>query len=329
MTERTVIVAGAAGFIGAAVSARLLETGCRVIGLDNLNNYYSTRLKHRRLEPLTSNPRFQFSELDIVDRSALEELFSNAGRVDAVINLAAQAGVRHSFADPVHCFRSNVVGCLNLLDATQKSAIPKFILASSSTLYANSDPPFSEDSVTGTTRSPYAESKKKAESIASGFHEKHELDVTVLRYFTVYGPAGRPDMAYLKFAQAIDQGKPILLFGDGHQARDFTHIDDIVRGTIAALQPAGYQVFNLGQGGQPISMLSLIERIGKQLQKTPNIEFHPPQPGDMDSTQADNTRARQQLNWEPQVEFESGIVETIEWYKHNRDLFLPDVARSE
>ena len=292
-----------------------------MVGIDNLNSFYSTELKHYRLNRLKAFSNFEFVPIDITNQIELGDFFQKQGVFDAVINLAAQAGVRQSFKHPEIYFRTNVNGCRNLLEAMLEFEISKFVLASSSTLYAGWVPPFQESNEFRTLQSPYAESKRLAESIASQFHQKHSIDVSILRYFTAYGPAGRPDMCYLKFAKRIDDQTPIELFGDGEQARDFTYIDDIVAATIAALRPVGCEVFNVGSGESPISINELIRQLGGLLGKTPVVELHPAHRGDLATTQADCKKAKRILGWEAQVDFETGLSKTVDWYKKNRTLF--------
>lgn len=216
-----------------------------MVGLDNLNDYYDPRLKQHRLEPLLKSPGFSFAEIDIEDGAALDRIFADH-RFDAVINLAARAGVRASITDPHLYMRTNTVGTLNLLERMVLHAVPKFVIASTSSLYAGQPMPFTEDSIVTRPISPYAATKLAAESLAHVWHHLHGVDVSVLRYFTVYGPAGRPDMAPFRFCEWIRRGEPITLYGDGTQTRDFTYIDDIARGTLAGLKPLGYEIINLG-----------------------------------------------------------------------------------
>lgn len=326
LTSTRVVVAGAAGFIGAVVSQQLLDAGHEVLGIDNLNDYYSVGLKRSRIERLDLAKHFQFVRCDILDENSLQAAIRSQGPFQAIINLAAQAGVRNSFLHPKSYFRTNVMGCHNLLRVALDNSISKFVLASSSTLYANCSPPFREDAPIGTVYSPYAESKKTAELLVEYYHDQHQIDTTVLRYFTVYGPAGRPDMCYLQFAKAIDREVPITLYGDGTQTRDFTFVDDIARGTILALEPVGFQVVNLGGGGEPISINQLIHQIGRLLGKEPKVHLHPRHQADMGSTQANIEKAASLFGWKPQTEFQNGLEETIRWYKTHRYLFPPPPA---
>src|SRR5438270_7239105 len=268
------LLTGAAGFIGSKVCRLLLDAGHDVVGIDNLNSAYDPRLKHWRLRELLSAARFRFEQLDIADFAAMERFFDRESRLggagsdrgaapfDAVLNLAARAGVRPSVADPWVYFQTNADGTLNLLELCRRWGVKKFVLSSTSSLYGTDNPvPFAEDADPSRPLSPYAASKKAAETIAFTYHHLHGLDVTVLRYFTVYGPAGRPDMSVFRFMRKIDEGTPLELFGDGSQARDFTFVDDIAAGTVLALKPVGYQVINLGGGNAPVTMTAVIEKL--------------------------------------------------------------------
>jgi nucleoside-diphosphate-sugar epimerase len=290
-----------------------------VTGLDELNDAYDPRLKHWRLERLKARGGLRFFQTDIRDRAALERLWDEAGPFDAVLNLAARAGVRQSLENPWVYFDTNTTGTLNLLEMCRHRGVNKFVLASTSSLYGSRNPvPYREDADTNHPLSPYAASKKAAEALCHSYHHLYEIDVTVVRYFTVYGPAGRPDMSLFRFAQWVAEERPVIVFGDGMQSRDFTYVDDIARGTIAALRPLGYEVINLGSDRPMILMdaLKLIERlIGKQA----NIEYQPFHKADIHATWADITAAREKLGWEPAVSHEQGIENLVRWYQQNRD----------
>lgn len=312
------LVTGAAGFIGAKVTELLLTAGHQVVGLDNLNEAYDPRLKEWRLEPLFIRPNFDFHQIDILDKDALEEVWADL-RFDGVINLAARAGVRPSVLDPWIYAQTNVTGAINLLELSRQRQVPKFVLASTSSLYGRGNKrPFRETADTSRPLSPYAASKGAAEMLAHTYHYLHGLDVSVLRYFTVYGPAGRPDMSIFRFIQWIAEGQPLRLYGDGSQERDYTFVDDIARGTIAALQPTGFEVFNLG-GDQPVSIRAVIRQIEEILGKPAQIEQSAPAPGDVPATWADIGKARSQLGWEPQVPLSEGLPRTVAWYLEERD----------
>ncbi len=319
------LVTGCAGFIGSKVAELLLEDGHRVVGIDNLNDAYDTRLKHWRLEQLEQRADFHFHQLNIADRNDLDLLFEDAEPkpFDAVINLAARAGVRTSVADPWTYQRTNSTGTLNLLDQCRRTGVKKFLLASTSSLYGTHNPvPYTEDADTNQPLSPYAASKKAAEAMAYTYHYLHGIDVSVMRYFTVYGPAGRPDMSVFRFVRRIAEGESIVVFGDGTQNRDWTFIDDIARGTIAALKPLGYEIINLG-GDKPVELSSVIRQIGDLLGKEPKIEYQPAHPADVPGTWANVDKARELLDWSPQIGIEEGLARSVQWYRDNRQMILP------
>jgi len=310
-----ILVTGCAGFIGWAVAKRLLEEGHKVIGVDNLNSYYDVRLKHYRLEDLRSYRDFKFFQLDIEDYGKLKEVFKNY-RFDAVINEAARAGVRASIEDPFVYMTTNANGTLNLLELCKNYGISKFVLASTSSLYAGQPMPFKEDLPVNTPISPYAASKKAAEVIAYTYHYLYGIDVSILRYFTVYGPAGRPDMSVFRFIKWIMEDSSLEVFGDGSQSRDFTYIEDIAEGTILALKPLGYQIINLGNNKPHslLEMIGLVERFTGKKAKIENREFHK---ADMKATWADITKAKELLGWQPKTSLEEGIEKTVDWFKKN------------
>jgi nucleoside-diphosphate-sugar epimerase len=320
---KTVLLTGAAGFIGWKTAEFLLKEGHKVIGVDNLNNYYDVRLKEYRKKDLEKYENFKFYPVDIENLQALEILF-NDYKFDVVINLAARAGVRYSMINPYVYMTTNANGTLNLLDLMKKYGVKKFVLASTSSLYAGQPMPFKEDLPVNTPISPYAASKKAAEVMAYTYHYLYGIDVSVVRYFTVYGPAGRPDMSIFRFIKWIDEGKPIILYGDGSQSRDFTYVDDIASGTILATKELGYEIINLGGGKNPISLKRVIETIEAHLGKKAVIDYRPFHKADLKETWADITKAKNLLGWEPKVSFEEGIKKTVDWYLENRD-WLKDV----
>ena len=313
-----VLVTGAAGFIGWRTALKLLEHGFEVTGVDNLNDYYDVRLKQYRLDDLKSREGFTFHNIDIEEIEALRPVFEKT-TPDAVINLAARAGVRYSLVNPHVYLRTNTGGTLNLLELMRANDVKKITLASTSSLYAGQPLPFTEDLAVNTPISPYAATKKAAEAMAYTYHHLFGLDVSVLRYFTVYGPAGRPDMSPFRFIKWIDEGTPIELFGDGSQSRDFTHVDDIAEGTIRALRPLGYEIINLGGGQKPYSIKFMIERIESLLGKRAVINKKPFHKADMMETWADITKAKELLGWEPRIGFNKGFEDTVRWHTENRD----------
>jgi UDP-glucuronate 4-epimerase len=310
------LVTGAAGFIGSKVAELLLRDGHIVVGVDNLNDAYAASLKEWRLARLEPHPAFAFHRLDIRAKESLRGVFE--GGFDGVINLAARAGVRYSVIDPDVYISTNVAGTLNLLELCREHGVKKFVLASTSSLYGADNPvPFSEQQNTDRPLSPYAASKKAAEAMCYAYHHLHHLDISVLRYFTVYGPAGRPDMAPFRFVQWIIEGMPLTLYGDGTQSRDFTFVDDIARGTIAALRPVGYRIINLGGDG-PHSVNDLIATIERLTGRRAIIEHKAVHSADAPRTWADITVARELLGWSPTVSLEEGVRALVDWYLENR-----------
>ncbi len=313
-----IFLTGSAGFIGARTAELLLEQGSEVIGVDNLNDAYDPRLKRWRLEQLQKYPNFKFFPVDIGEWEPTRTVFEAHLPYDAVINLAARAGVRQSVQNPWVYIHTNITGALNLLELCRLHGVNKYVLASTSSLYGNNERPFREDQPTDHPLSPYASSKKGAEVMAYTYHHLYGLDITILRYFTVYGPAGRPDMSIFRFIRWIAEGEPLQLFGDGLQERDFTYVDDIARGTIAGIKPLGYEIINLG-GDRPVSLLWIIERLEELIGRKARWTHQPPHPADVRATWADITKARTLLGWEPQISLEEGLKRTVEWYFANRD----------
>lgn len=312
------LVSGAAGFIGARVSTMLTADGHSVVGIDNLNDAYDVRIKHYRLDRLIDRPGFTFVHGDICDRPLLDQIGRENGPFDAVIHLAARAGVRVSLNDPWQVVDTNLIGTVNLLELARQTGIQKFVLASSSSVYGANPPfPTPEEAPTDHPMQQYAATKKAAEVMSYVYHHIYDLDVTVFRYFTVYGPAGRPDLALFRFVQWIAEGRPVRLNGDGSQARGFTFLDDIARGTILGLKPLGYEIINLG-GHESISMNELIAMIEKILDQRANIEYAPYHKADIRNSLADVSKARRILGWEPVVGLEQGVRSMIDWYLAER-----------
>ncbi|MCX7605696.1 MAG: SDR family NAD(P)-dependent oxidoreductase [Bacteroidia bacterium] len=315
-----ILLTGAAGFIGSYVAQKLIEAGHEVIGIDNLNDHYSPSLKKYRLARLLPHPQFRFFPADLSDWESLQAVFSYAVPLDAVVNLAARAGVRVSLLDPVLYHHTNATGSLHLLELMRRHAISRYVLASTSSLYAGAPLPFTEESPVNTPISPYAASKKAAEVWAYTYHYHYGIHAAVLRYFTVYGPAGRPDMSIFRFIEWTHRGQAIELFGDGTQSRDFTYVEDVAEATVKALQISGYEIFNIGGGKAPTSLLEVIAFIEKKLQRKASIIQHPMPKADVLHTQADISKARKVLSWEPKVDFWDGLERTIAWHQHNRPL---------
>jgi UDP-glucuronate 4-epimerase len=315
------LVTGAAGFIGSRVAEMLIDQGHTVTGVDNLNDAYDVRMKEYRLRKLQALPGFSFQKLDISDRAAVQDLPS----FEAVINLAARAGVRASVENPWVFVETNVTGTLNLLDLCHRKEIRKFILASTSCIYgANAPLPTPETADSDHPLQPYAASKKAAEVLSHSYHSLYGIDVSIVRYFTVYGPAGRPEMSMFRFAKWISEGQALHLYGTGEQSRGFTYVDDIARGTIAALKPLGFEIINLG-GHEVITMNALIHLFEEHIGRKALIESHPANPADMFANQADVSKAHQLLAWQPQIGLEEGVTRLVKWYRAERE-WVKEVA---
>jgi UDP-glucuronate 4-epimerase len=312
------LVTGGAGFIGSHVCERLLRDGHHVWAFDDLNDFYDPQIKRQNLRDIHSLAKpFEFIPGDITDAAALGELISSI-KFDQIIHLAARAGVRPSLEQPALYQRVNVEGTVNLLEAARKSGVKKITLASSSSVYGvNAKVPFSESDPIFSTISPYAASKLACEALGHVYHHIYKMDVAMLRFFTVYGPRQRPDLAIHKFTKLIDAGRPIPVFGDGRTARDHTHISDIVEGVIACTrQEFGFEIFNLGES-ETVELSRLIGLIESALGKKAVIDRQPMQPGDVPLTFADISKARARLGYQPQVKIEQGIKLFAEWYKNS------------
>ena len=308
------LVTGAAGFIASVVSQKLLDSGAEVVGIDNLNHAYDVRMKEYRLERLKDNPGFSFLKLDVSDRSLLDNDQLIGKDFKAVVNLAARAGVRDSLEDPWVYLETNATGTLNLLELCKREGIGKFLLASTSSIYGQEAPlPTPETAPSNKPLQAYAASKGAAEVMAHAYHYLFGIDVSIVRYFTVYGPAGRPDMVMFRFAKWIAEDMPVNLNGSGEQSRGFTYVEDIARGTIAALEPVGYEIFNLG-GHEVITINELISALEAIIGKKANVIHHPQHPADMMTSHADVTKAKESLGWDPRVSLSEGIEKTVQWY---------------
>ena len=324
MESQTILVTGAAGFIGSRTSELLLLNNFNVIGVDNLNDYYNVKIKEERLKVLSKYKNFTFHKKDIEDINSIKELF-HENNFHSVINLAARAGVRYSLENPFIYCNTNYIGTLNILDLMYKTGVKKYVMASTSSIYAGSSLPYKENSCVNNPISPYAASKKAAELIAYTYHHQFDIDVSILRYFTVYGPSGRPDMSVLRFIKWIDEEKPIVIYGDGSQSRDFTYIDDIAKGTIkACLTKNDYEIINLGGGKNPISINELIIKIEKLIGKKAIRDEKPFHKADVQETWADISKAKKLLNWEPTISLDQGLSETVNWYFKNKN-WLNDI----
>jgi len=309
------LVTGAAGFIASKVCEDLLTDGHEVIGIDNFDPVYDLRIKEWRLKRLSTNPNFSFWRQSICDKDILNTIARSHKNIDAVINLAAKAGVRHSLTDPWSYYDTNLTGTLNLLEICRHNDIKKFILASTSSIYGEHAPyPTPETADSSHPLQPYAASKKAAETLCHSYHFLYGLDITVVRYFTVYGPAGRPQMSMFRFNKWISEGKTVHIFGDGNQTRGFTYLDDISRGTILSLKELGYEIINLG-GHESISINDLITKFEKAIGKKAVREYQPAHPADMSASWADVKKARRLLGWSPRVSLDEGIEQVVRWYQ--------------
>jgi len=314
--EVNFLVTGGAGFIGSHVCERLLHSNHAVWAFDDLNPFYSPAIKRRNLDEVAAaGAKFTFVHGDLSDAKELDRLFQS-NRFDQVIHLAARAGVRPSLEDPALYQRVNVEGTVNVLEAARRHGVKKAILASSSSVYGvNQKVPFAESDPVASVISPYAASKVACEGLGHVYHHVHGLDVTMLRFFTVYGPRQRPDLAIHKFAQLITAGKPVPVFGDGTTARDYTFVSDIVDGIMACTERTfGYEIFNLGNS-HTVTLARLIELLEQSLGKTAVLQRLPAQPGDVPITYADLAKSQRCLAYAPKVRIEEGIPRFVEWLK--------------
>ena len=316
-TKSKFLVTGCAGFIASRVSSLLLESGHQVVGVDNVNDYYDVSLKQHRLDQLSQSADFEFAKIDIEDNERIGKLFDKH-KFDAVLNLAARAGVRYSMENPHIYMTTNAMGNLNLLEQARHHGVSKYVLASTSSLYAGQPMPFDETLPVNTPISPYAASKKSAEAMAYAYNYLYGIDISVCRYFTVFGPAGRPDMCIFRFIKWIDEGTPIELFGDGEQSRDFTFVDDIARGTIAAIKKVGYEVFNLGGGATPVSLNTVIAKLEELMKKKAIIDYKDPFLADIVTTRANIDKAKEMLGWQPAVSLDDGLKACVDWHFQNK-----------
>jgi UDP-glucuronate 4-epimerase len=310
------LVTGGAGFIGSHVCERLLQVGHAVWALDDLNPFYSPAIKERNLAEIKSLGKpFTFIKADLCDAAAINKLFAEV-RFDQIIHLAARAGVRPSLEDPLLYQQVNVGGTVNLLEAARRQGVKKIVIASSSSVYGvNQKVPFAESDPVFSAISPYAATKLACESLGHVYHHVYGMDVAMLRFFTVYGPRQRPDLAIHKFASLIAAGKPIPVFGDGSTARDYTYITDIVDGVMACMERQfGFEIFNLGES-QTVTLNRLIELLEESLGRKAIIQRLPPQAGDVPLTFADISKSRRELAYAPKVKIEQGIPLFVEWFR--------------
>jgi len=309
------LVTGAAGFIGSHLCERLISQGWDVIGLDNFDPFYSKQIKQGNIAGLVSSGKFELEEGDIRDAKCVERTL-NSGDIDIIVHLAAKAGVRPSIEDPLGYQDVNINGTMVMLASAVGSGVKKFIFASSSSVYGNNEKvPFSETDNVDFPISPYAATKKAGELLCHTYSHLYDIDMTCLRFFTVYGPRQRPDLAIHKFARLIEAGKPIPVFGDGSMRRDFTYIDDIIDGVVAAMDScSGYEIYNLGES-RPVRLDELIIAIEKALGKKAIINRLPEQPGDVKQTYADVTKAQKRLGYSPKTEITAGLANFVSWFR--------------
>lgn len=324
----TYIVTGAAGFIGARVSEMLARGGHVVYGMDDLNPSYDVRLKQYRLQNLENLDGFIFLRVDITQSQQVVSADIDLSSVDAVINLAARAGVRASQENPFKFIETNVNGTLVLLELCRKAGIPKFVLASTSSVYGANPPlPTPETADASRPLQPYAASKVAAETLCHSYHHLYGLDVTIFRYFTVYGPAGRPDMSVFRFIQWIREGRPLRLYGDGEQSRGLTYVDDIARATVMGLRPLGYEIINLG-GHESVKINAIIRMLEARLGRKAQVHTMPGHPADIEANWADIEKAGRLLGWKPSVSLSDGLEASVAWYLAERD-WAQDVDTSD
>lgn len=317
-----ILITGGAGFIGSHLSERLLERGDRLVVLDNLSDYYDPELKRQNLSPSEKSPNMTFVKGDILDRTILDSIFAE-DPFDVIVHLAAQAGVRASLQDPILYEQVNCHGTLNLLELARQHGIKRFVFASSSSVYGNvRTVPFREDARIDRPVSPYAATKAAGELYCHNYYHLYEISVTALRFFTVYGPRQRPDMAIRKFTSLIDSGKPIPFYGDGSTERDYTFYTDIINGVVAAIdRDLGFEIINLGES-RTTKLSRLVSIIEECLGKKALVEKLPMQPGDVTVTCADVSKARRLLDYNPSIAVEDGVKLFVEWYKRAS----PDIA---
>jgi UDP-glucuronate 4-epimerase len=309
-----IIVTGCAGFIGSHLTERLLAEGWQVLGIDNFDDFYDPQVKRRNIRTCLESDAFEILEADIRDAAAMEKALARGA--DVIVHLAARAGVRPSIEKPLLYADVNVNGTITLLESARKQGVGKFVFGSSSSVYGNNKKvPFSEDDNVDFPISPYAATKKAGELICHTYHHLHGIDITCLRFFTVFGPRQRPDLAIHKFARLIEQDKPIPVYGDGSMMRDFTYIDDIIDGTMAAVRSCeGFKIYNLGES-RPVSVNDLIAQMERALGKQAVKEYQPPQAGDVKQTYADVTKAVSQLGYNPSTSLEVGLQKFVTWLR--------------
>ncbi len=316
--QQTALVTGCAGFIGFHLSQNLLTDGIRVVGIDNLCGNYDARLKEFRRNRLSTHPNFHFYDVDICVYDQLQ-IVASQYQCDTLFALAARAGVRNNAEEKPIYQQVNYEGTKNIARIAAEFEIPKLIFTSTSSAYSGNPIPFREQQPTNQPISDYSASKISAEEYLASY-DCEKTDIAVMRLFTVYGPAGRPDMAYFRFIHAIDHEIPLVIFGDGQQSRDYTYVADVVSALRLAKHSTGYEIYNIGSGQTPISVLQLVEKIEARLGKRAIVQYQPSHPADMQQTQADNSKAKRQLGWTPETDFDQGLEHCLAWYLDNRQL---------
>ncbi len=319
-----ILVTGAAGFIGSHASELLISRGHSVIGIDNFDPFYPKHFKLHNIRGIINKQGFEFNEGDILDKSFLEHIF-RARKIDIVIHLAAKAGVRPSIEHIEDYYQTNITGTLNVLETMKGFGVKNMLFASSSSVYGNNTKtPFSESDFVDNPISPYASTKKSGELLCHVFCHLYQLNITCLRFFTVFGPRQRPDLAIHKFTRLIEKGESIPVFGEGSTARDYTYVDDIVGGIYCALSNlGGYRIYNLGES-RTVTLKMLIETIEKILGKKAKLDYQPLQPGDVQITFADVEKAKKEIGYDPKFSLESGIHNFVTWYLKNKELLYPE-----
>lgn len=313
-----ILITGGAGFIGSTLADKLLEENNKIVVIDNFNDYYSPKLKEKNIKHNLDNKNYKLYRGDICDKNLLSKIFEE-NQIDVVVHIAASAGVRPSIENPLSYVKNNIEGTVNIVEVMKENGIKKIVFASSSSIYGNcKEEIFSEDLKVSEPISPYAASKSACEQFLYTYSKLFDIQVVALRFFTVFGPRQRPDLAIRKFIDLIKENKPIPVYGDGTTIRDYTYIDDIVDGIIGAINynDTPYEIINLG-GGAPVSLNQMIETIEKVLNKKATIEHLPMQLGDVNKTAADITKAKKLLNYNPKTSFKEGIIKFIEWEKSN------------
>lgn len=323
---KTYFITGGAGFIGSSLSDQLLKQGNKVVTIDNFCDFYDPKIKENNILELLKNKNFKIYRNDIRDRQAIKKIFDE-NNIDIVMHLAAMAGVRPSIENPILYQEVNCMGTQNILEEMREHNITNLVMASSSSVYGNCKKvPFNENMTVDFAISPYAATKKANEVMTHVYHKLYNMNVIMLRFFTVYGPKQRPDLAINKFTRLMLNNEEIPMFGNGLTSRDYTYIDDIVDGIIRACKYTienenVYEILNIGNS-EPVTLKEMIATIGKALKKEPKIKQLPMQPGDVDRTYADITKAKELLGYEPKTTFEQGITNFINWYKRNQDLYI-------